>query len=501
MKTKILRNALSAVNLLAAVSVAICTLVQGGTAQQMPQHHTYQLIDLGTFGGPTSYNFSENAREMNNRGEVTGQAATTIPDPNYPNFNPILFGGPDPFLEHAFLWSNGVLIDLGAIPGANGSGAGSINSAGVAAGASTTGSIDPTTGWPAAEAIIWRNGTMIQLGTLGGQQSVANGLNDRGQVGGMGSNTIPDPFSFFGVLFGSNGSGLTQDRAFVWEGGVMTDIGTLGGPDAAVFDMSNAGAVGLSYTNSIPNPTTGIPTVDPFLWVNGSMTDLGTLGGTFGSPEWINNPGQVVGESDLAGDLVSHPFLWDHGVLTDLGTLGGDNGFAFFINDAGTIVGRADLPGSTVHHGFLWKRGVMSDLGTVGSDPCSVATHINEKGQVVGRSTDCVGGVLHAFLWENGEIVDLNSLVNPPSDAQMNIPSYINQRGEITGTAILPNGDVHAVLLIPNGECDSSCESQIIARQASAAITPRPRAARLSPAQRLRAMIRQRFHLPSFEAP
>jgi probable HAF family extracellular repeat protein len=340
---------------------------------------------------------------------------------------------------------------------------------------------------------------MIQLGTLGGQQSVANGLNDRGQVGGMGSNTIPDPFSFFGVLFGSNGSGLTQDRAFVWEGGLMHDIGTLGGPDAAVFDMSNAGAVGLSYTSSIPNPS-GIPTIDPFLWVNGRMIDLGTLGGTFGSPEWINNRGQVVGESNLAGDLVSHPFLWDHGVLTDLGTLGGDNGFAFFINDAGTIVGRADLLGSTVHHGFLWKRGVMSDLGTIGSDPCSVSAHINEKEQIVGRSTDCHGGVLHVFLWENGEMVDLNSLVNPPSATRLLEPSYINQRGEITGNAMLPNGDVHAVVLIPNGDCDRSCESRIAASQASAAITPSPKAARFSPAQRLRATIRQSLHLPSSEA-
>jgi probable HAF family extracellular repeat protein len=279
----------------------------------------------------------------------------------------------------------------------------------------------------------------------------------------------------------------------------MRDIGTLGGPDAAVFDMSNAGAVGLSYTNSIPN-TSGIPTIDPFLWVNGSMIDLGTLGGTFGSPEWINTPGQVVGESNLEGDLVSHPFLWDHGVLTDLGTLGGNNGSAFFINDAGTIVGRADLPGSTVHHGFLWKRGVMSDLGTVGSDPCSVATHINEREQVVGKSTDC-HRALRAFLWEKGEIVDLNSLVNPPSDAQVFEPSYINERGEITGIARLPNGDVHAVVLIPNGDCDSSCESRIAASQANPTVAPRPRAARLSPAQRMRAMIRQRFHLPSFEAP
>src|SRR5262249_597258 len=162
-------------------------------------------------------------------------------------------------------------------------------------------------------------------------------------------------------------------------------------------------------------------------------------------------------------------------------------------NDAGTIVGRADLPGSTVHHGFLWKRGVMSDLGTIGSDPCSVAAHINEKEQVVGKSTDCVGGVLHAFLSANREMVYLNSL-NPPPYAQVSVPSYINQRGEITGTAILPNGDVHAVVLIPNG-------SRSAATQANPTVAPSPRAARLSPAQRLRAMIRQRFHLPSFEAP
>ena len=94
-------------------------------------------------------------------------------------------------------------------------------------------------------------------------------------------------------------------------------------------------------------------------------------------------------------------------------------------------------------------------------------------------------------------MVDLNSLVNPPSDTQLLEPSYINDRGEITGNAMLPNGDVHAVVLIPDGDCDSSCESRSAATQANPTVAPRPRAARLSPAQRLRAMTRQASIFPA----
>lgn len=232
------------------------------------------------------------------------------------------------------------------------------------------------------------------------------------------------------------------------------------------------------------------------------MTDLGTLGGTFGFPEWINSQRQVIGESNLAGDLVSHPFLWDEGVMRDLGTLGGDNGAAFFINEAGTIVGEADLPGSTVHHGYLWKRNVMSDLGTVGSDLCSNATHINARGQIVGTSTDC-HRILRAFLWEDGEMVDLNSLVNPPSDAKILEPSYINDSGQITANAVLPSGDAHVVILIPNGNCDDDCDQRIGQSQVTQAVTPQSDARTanrvgppLSPLERIRSMMRQRYHLP-----
>src|SRR5215469_1953885 len=88
----------------------------------------------------------------------------------------------------------------------------------------------------------------------------------------------------------------------------------LGGPDAAASLINQHGQnTGGSYTDSIPQPTTGLPTLHPFLWEKGKgMKDLGSLGGTStASVNALNERGEVVGGALLAGDQLNHPFLWN----------------------------------------------------------------------------------------------------------------------------------------------------------------------------------------------
>jgi len=435
----------AAITLLVALAIAVSSAA-GDDGNHHHKHHHYKLIDVGTFGGPQSFT-QDLLHFQTRRGIVAGWADTQTPDPNYPNS--CFFCGP--FMFHAFKWRNGVLTDLGALPGVNSSAAFWISDKGWSAGWSENGAIDPLLGTPEMRAVLWKDKEIIDLGTLeGGYESFAFGLNSRGQVTGVSLNLVPDSFSGFG--FG------TQQRTFLWKDGVMQDLGTLGGPDAGVLgftgdiEINERGQVAAcSYTNSIVNPTTGTPTLDPFLWEDGKMLDLGSLGGTSGCAINLDNRGQVIGYSNLAGDLGLHPFLWSQGVLKDLGTLGGNFGVAISINDANEIVGATTDKNERVL-AYLWRHGVMTNLGTLHPLPYSNAQWINSRGQVVGFGASTDFSVHVAFLWENGgPMVDLNTLVPPNSKLLLGQALHINDRGEIAGDGVLPDGDHHAFVLIP---CD-----------------------------------------------
>jgi probable HAF family extracellular repeat protein len=473
-------------------------VAQTQSSSQSGQQPRYRLIDLGTFGGPAS-----SFADLNNRGTVVGWA-------NAPTADPLCFFAPENcFTTHAFQARKGTVTDLGVLPGGDSSAACCISASGLIAGMSETGEFDPVYGLPILHPVLWRNGQMIDLGLLpgGGIGGGTGDVNDRGQVVGNALNTVPDPCNLIGLP--------TQFRAFLWQKGVMQDLGTLGGPDADARFINDQGQItGVSYTNSI-NPATGCPFLHPYFWQNGTMFDIGTLGGDEAGPQSINEMGEVVGISQLvAGNQALHPFLWSKGQLTDLGTLGGNEGETESINDRGDIVGEADLPGPTpqVHHAVLWKQRQIIDLGALPGDACSHAYFVNSHGQIVGSSTDqelCGHAGKHAVLWESGEPTDLNTLIPPGASLKLTFAFAIDDRGEIAGFGVPPDCALqdqaacgHAYTLIPcavGEECvnttlgpDTAWGIQYLSNLSPS----RPQTGPASPLKRFREQMRQKFHMP-----
>lgn len=431
------------------VTVAASVGVLAGAAQLMAQagserRSRYIVKDLGTFGGPFSA-VSFTPHPLNDGGTVTGLADTAVPDP----FDPFCMS--DCFVAHAFLWRQGALTDLGSLVEGASSVPNGINAAGVIVGISENGQIDPASAFPPVyRAVVWKHGRIIDLGTLGGSFSYASGVNDRGQVVGSAMNAVADPFVL--AECGDDVLTPTERRAYIWEeGSDLQELGTLGGPDSCAMFINKHGQVtGNSFTNYAPNPATGVPTQDPFFWANGRMTDLGGLGGTLGHISAMNDRGQVCGDSDLEGDETQHGFFWDDGTMTDL-TPESPFSVSEAMNDKGEVVGGAVTPDGLAFLGYVWKRGVRHDLAAAPGFECSSASSINAKDQIVGSSFPCADeGPQHAVLWERpGPATDLNTLIGSGSGLTLTSATSINDAGEITGQAVLANGDEHAYVLIP----------------------------------------------------
>ena len=370
------------------IAAAILPALTFAVPAQARTQYPYTLIDLGTFGGPSSF-LDLPAIPLTSQGVVLGAADTATVDTDSPNCPTA--GYCDGYNQHAFAWRDGRLTDLGALPGKqNSSGIYELNSYGVGAGYSENGRHDPT-GRAAGVAVLFKNGQVISLGTLGGADTLEYAQNNVGQI------------------------------------------------------------IGASYTNSTPNPANGgYPTIDPYLWQHGHMTDLGTLGGTFGFANWINDLGEVVGQSNLAGDQTAQPFLWKNGHMYELPTIGGGYGFANWISPGGDVTGGyLALPDQQNFHAYLWHDGTMTDLSPVGGAPWAFGGGVNDYGQVVGNETDTNGKDLIAVLWSGGHGYDLNTLV-APNRMQMVSADYITNQGDIVGHGVLPNGDQRMFLLIRN---------------------------------------------------
>lgn len=370
------------------------------------------------------------------------------------------------------------IINLGTLGGVFGSSAHSINNKGWIAGVANL------SGDTVEHAALWRNGVVTDLGTLGGDNSIVDFpvKNDAGLIVGFAQVSTVDPlgenFCVFSCTPSGACSGSNQScRGFRWRNGVMDPLGTLGGNNSAATGANNSGLVVGVAENSTRDPNCIPPQVvdyKPVVWFGDAINELPVLAGDpIGAAIGVNDNNQVVGGSGMCGSgppgpISVHAVLWQDDSVTDLGSLGGAvNNIAYAINNWGQIVGASDLPGDSTGHAFLWQKGIMTDLGTLAGDFSSVAFGINGNGQVVGGSCDQSNNC-RAFLWQSGVITDLNALTPPGSSLYLLVASDINSRGEIVGIALdQSNGEPLAFVAVP---CNEDVGSQTCSDAAQNAI-------------------------------
>ncbi|HOE43977.1 MAG TPA: PEP-CTERM sorting domain-containing protein [Rhodoferax sp.] len=330
------------------------------------------ITPLGTLGGRLNTVVSD----FNDAGQMVGYFQTEDSRGNTVN--------------HAFLYSAGVMTDLGTLGGKN-SYADAINNAGQVVGNAALEPVAPSFS-QIPKAFLYGNNVMSNLG-IPGDSSYAFDINDNGLVVGY-SNT------------------RNLRHAFLYSNGITTDLGTLGGLESEANGINNAGTV-IGESNTSTNLR------HAFMYSDGKMTDLGTLGGTLSTARDINNAGQVVGYSTISSRGPARAYLYSGGKMTDLGTLAAVNdpdrntyeSFAYGINDAGQVVGQAQNSWF-FSSPFLYSGGVMKNLNDL-IDPASdfiisQAFDINASGDILASGCLRNGTKCQSLL--------LESIAAPPND-------------------------------------------------------------------------------------
>ena len=261
-----------------------------------------------------------------------------------------------------------------------------------------------------------------QVSTLpdfGGTSSGGNSINDQSWAAGY--SRFPN----------------RNRHATLWRSSLLTDLGTLGGPNSSVtWNVKNTQGiiVGISQTAD-PEP----------------------LGEAWSSAGFYSSPNNV--------GYINLGFVWQNNQMRGLPPfLGGNNGFATGANNQGQVVGWAEngvhdnacvSPQVLQFRPAMWTLGPpdqIQDLPLITGDSSGAATAINDNGQIVGISGICDQAVgrhtaKHAVLWENGTVTDIYP--NPVAP-WWNTPTAINQRGDVVGFAGDPafvGGDIlHAFM-------------------------------------------------------
>ncbi len=259
-----------------------------------------------------------------------------------------------------FVWQNGVMSYLPNLPGATFVYTTAISDSGQVVGYSNAAD-------GKNHAVTWQNGAISMLPTIDGQNSMAFGVNDSGQI------------------VGAIGDYSNTWRPVLWDGNSIIDLGAAAGTVA--YDINNSGVV----TGGTPlNTYSSRRAMDGFIWQNSTLTDLGSQGVVAGIA--INDQGTMAGDNFIIvpGSYTFHAVVYQDGVLTDIGkSPDGPAGIATGINDLGQVIGVGDFNGA---YPFIWQDGQKTSLRSLSSQgsPWFVDTiwDINDHGQIVGLASN-----------------------------------------------------------------------------------------------------------------
>ncbi|HKZ74645.1 MAG TPA: hypothetical protein VJ011_11305 [Steroidobacteraceae bacterium] len=368
-------------------ALSVCAAHAGSDELSRQSLPDYRVLNLSSLGGTVS-----SANSINDDGLVAG-FSNLAGDNN----------------RHAMLWLYGFPFELGTLGGPNSNVPWpQKNTIGLIAGIAQTATPEPNQEtWSCRSffatptrsgftclGVVWENGRIRELPTLGGNNGFATGTNNQRQIVGWAENTVQDPTCVRPQVL--------QFRAVLWGPGENQKQELpplpLHSVSAATAINDKGQVVGIS---GICNTAVGSASArSAVLWENGKPQDIGNLGGiAWNTPMAINQRGDIVGFSNISAD-------------------DGNNFNA---------------------HAFVKLQGrPIQDLGVLEGDSLSQGLGINEKRQVVGLSCTAGFGSCRAFVWQNGVMIDLNEHRQPGYTDHLYTANDINERGEIAGQAVTP---------------------------------------------------------------
>jgi len=259
-----------------------------------------------------------------------------------------------------------------------------------------------------SHAFIYKNGSMSDLLTLGGNTSIAVTVNASDFVVGSSSR-----------------AGGASSHAFIYRGGgALVDLGAIYNDlDSTGTGINDAGvAVGYTAVNSA-----GLQ--QGFIYENDAMRSIGGLFGPTGRSLAydINNNGDVVGEAQTIQGF-QRAFIYSNGEMTDLNTLidssaGWSLQTAIAINDNGQITGVGigpRGPGSsylldpvTTPNAFaVVSNGTLSANGTSASDTITVTpVGPNIRATLNGQSLDFLSSTVQRVSVVGSEGADAITMI------------------------------------------------------------------------------------------